>query len=297
MANKEKSAELVSEIINVFRCPICHSPMKVIDFKSIICSNHHTFDFAKQGYVNMMTRPSNSHYNKKLFEARQKMIMKGDLYALLHEKISEIIKEHSDVAINSTIMLDAGCGEGSHLQKVLDECNNDAITGIGVDISKEGIIMAAKKYKNSIWLVGDLANTPLADQSGHIILNLLSPANYMGFKRVLAPAGIVIKVVPGPNYLKELREAFFMNKNMQTYDNDDTVSLFKQHFDLVDHSKLSYSKELKQAELMNLVQMSPLAWNANKEQMDTFMNQCSSEITVELDILVGVNKHPKGDRE
>src|SRR5699024_10262572 len=71
MTNKEKSAKVVSEIVDIFRCPICHRSMKVVDFKSLICSNNHTFDFAKQGYVNMLTRPSNQHYDKNLFPKLQ----------------------------------------------------------------------------------------------------------------------------------------------------------------------------------------------------------------------------------
>src|SRR5699024_6375645 len=173
------------------------------------------------------------------------------------------------------IMLDAGCGEGSHLQMILNECNNEAITGIGLDISKEGIIMAAKKYKTPIWLVGDLASTPFADQSSHIILNILSPANYMEFKRILAPDGLVIKVVPRANYLKELRDIIFTDENKKIYSNDETVSLFKEHFYQVKQSKVSYSKVWKQEELMNLVQMAPLSWNVKEERLDAFMNQDS----------------------
>jgi|SRR5690625_1911659 len=293
MSNKERSAENLSEIVDVFRCPLCHSSMKVMNLKSIICSNNHTFDIAKQGYVNMMTRPTNSHYDKKLFEARQNMIMESDLYALLHEKISEMIEEHLGVSNYPTIILDAGCGEGSHLQMVLDECNNEAITGIGLDVSKEGIIMAGKKYKTPIWLVGDLASAPLADQSTCIILNILSPANYKEFKRVLAPDGFVIKVVPRANYLKELRDIIFTDENKKKYSNDETVSLFKEHFHQVKQSKVSYSKVLKREELMNLVQMAPLSWNVEKERLDVFMNQGSPEITVDLDILVGVNGRAK----
>src|SRR5690625_6399395 len=96
MTNKEKSAKVVSEIVDIFRCPICHRSMKVVDFKSLICSNNHTFDFAKQGYVNMLTRPSNQHYDKNLFEARQKIIMESNLYSSLHKKVSEIIGKHLD---------------------------------------------------------------------------------------------------------------------------------------------------------------------------------------------------------
>src|SRR5699024_11892183 len=71
------------------------------------------------------------------------------------------------------------------------------------------------------------------------------------------------------------------------------ISLFKRHFHLVKQSKLSYSKELNQAVLMNLIQMSPLTWNVKKEQLDVLINQGSSGITVDLDILVGINGHAK----
>src|SRR5699024_4119165 len=95
-------------------------------------------------------------------------------------------------------------GECSHLQKIINECRNKARTGIGLDIAKEGIIMASKNYHNPIWLVGDLANIPLTDQSRHVVLNILSPANYMEFERDLAPEGIIVRIVPRPNYLTEL---------------------------------------------------------------------------------------------
>src|SRR5699024_1452828 len=115
-----------------------------------------------------------------------------------------------------TIIFDAGSGEGSHLQKIINECRDRAITGIGLDIAKEGIIMASKNYHNPIWLVGDLANIPLTDQSSHVVVNILSPANDMAFKRVLAPEGIIVKIVPRPNYFKELREVIFTISDNKT---------------------------------------------------------------------------------
>lgn len=297
MTNKEKSAELVSKYVHVLSCPLCNSPFKVSNLKSLVCSNKHTFDFAKQGYVNMLTRSTNSHYNKELFKARHQIIMKSDLYILLHKKISKVINEDVNAANDQTMILDAGCGEGSHLQGILDECKNEAMTGVGLDISKEGIRMAASNYKESIWLVGDLANSPMVDQSCHVILNILAPANYKDFKRILVPGGLVIKVVPRSNYLRELREALLGDTEKQVYKNNETVSLFKQHFHLLDIFNLSYSKELTQTELVHLTQMSPLAWSSNKEHIDQFTNQGFSEITLDVDILVGINKLAKGSGE
>ncbi|RYL97006.1 methyltransferase domain-containing protein [Sporolactobacillus sp. THM7-7] len=297
MTNKEKSAELVNKYVHVFSCPICKSPMEVTHLKSLVCLNNHTFDFAKQGYVNMLTHAAHSHYDKQLFTARREIILKSGLYTFLHEKISEVINDALSAAKDEIMIVDAGCGEGSHLQRILDECENVRITGIGLDISKEGIRMAASNYKESIWLVGDLANSPLADQSCHFILNILSPANYKKFKRVLVPNGFVIKVVPRTHYLKELREAIFDGKDKKVYKNDETISLFKQHFHLADMINLSYTRELNHKELTNLVQMSPLAWNSSKNDINRIINQGISEVTVDLDILIGINKQIKGGEE
>ncbi|MCM3570481.1 putative RNA methyltransferase [Neobacillus mesonae] len=293
MTNKEKSAELVSKYVHIFSCPLCNSPMIFANLKSLVCSNNHTFDFAKQGYVNMMTRSTNSHYDKKIFEARNRIIMESGLYILLHEKISEVIDENMNASNDKIMILDAGCGEGSHLQRILDECKNEIIAGIGLDISKEGIRMAARNYKKSIWLVGDLANSPLQDQSCHIILNILSPANYKEFQRISVPNGLIIKVVPRSNYLKELREARFDEKDKTSYKNDETVSLFKQHFHLMDTFEISYTRGLNEKDLTNLTQMSPLSWNMSKDDMEQIINRGISRITIDLDILVGINKSNK----
>jgi 23S rRNA (guanine745-N1)-methyltransferase len=115
----------------------------------------------------------------------------------------------------------------------------------------------------------------------------------MEFKRVLAPRGMVVKVVPGPNYLKELRDILYTSSNKNAYTNDETKSLFKEHFHLIEEFNLSEVKELNQTELMDLIQMSPLSWHAEKERIDSFMNQDSAGITIDLDILYGIHKHAR----
>lgn len=290
MTKKEKTAKLVRDFIEVFRCPLCKESMQVVDLKSIVCPKRHTFDFAKQGYVNLMSRPSKSQYNKELFDARQKIITESNLFTSLHQQISQLIKEYIDVSNDPVVVLDAGCGEGSHLQRILEECKNKKITGVGLDVAKEGILMAAKKYEDPIWVVGDLANSPLADQSFHVILNILSPSNYKEFKRIIVQDGVVIKVVPGSNYLKELRGTVFDQTEKKNYKNNKTVSLFKKHFHEVKVTNLNETMNVNKKEIINLIQMTPLTWNLNKTELDMFTRETSSRITVDLDILVGVNQ-------
>ncbi|MFC0301206.1 putative RNA methyltransferase [Virgibacillus soli] len=297
MTSKERSAQMVNRMEDVFQCPLCKSPIKVVDLKSLICTNNHTYDFAKQGYVNMMARPVKSHYDKQLFAARHKIIAESKLYTEVHKKISEVMRKHVNGKEESIRIFDAGCGEGSHLQQIVNECKDDKITGIGLDISKEGIALAARNHKESmIWLVGDLASSPFTDQSLQTVLNFLSPANYKEFKRILAPGGLMIKVVPRTHYLKELRDEIFGKTDKESYENDKTVSLFQTHFDLVNQIKLNYTKKLSKAELINLVHMSPLAWNSDEAKIATFLNQDFRDITIDLDILVGINNGESENR-
>src|SRR5699024_12158224 len=120
----------------------------------------------------------------------------------------------------------------------------------------------ANNIKDTNWLVYDLTNTPIGYCSGQVILNLFSPANYMEFKRVLAPNGLVVKVVPRANYLKEFREVFIPETSNGMYSNDETVSLFKKHFHSVSHYQLCYSKTLNQEDLIHLADIPPLSCNA-----------------------------------
>ena len=285
MKKKEKSAALFQEHVHAIRCPICNSPMKVVELKSLICLQNHSFDFAKQGYVNLLTRPVKSNYDKELFKARQSIITESDLYLPLHQKISDMILEHVDR--EEVIVFDAGCGEGSHLQKILKECRDEKMVGIGLDISKEGIRQAASQYEGISWIVGDLANSPIADQSCHYILNILSPANYKEFNRILVPDGFVIKVVPNSNYLKELREVLFDQPNKKSYTNDETVSLFSEQFKLIDVVNLKYTEELTKQQSTNLIEMTPLAWNVSKDDVEQIIERGIPEVTVDLDILIG----------
>ena len=114
--------------------------------------------------------------------------------------------------------------------------------------------------------------------------------SYREFKRILGPNGFVIKVVPRPNYLKELREVLFEDTKKKKYNNDETVELFKKHFKLKDVFNLCYTKELNESERKNLAQMSPLSWNSKNTDIDSIMKQIPSEITIDLDILIGLNK-------
>ncbi|SDN09578.1 23S rRNA (guanine745-N1)-methyltransferase [Fictibacillus solisalsi] len=285
-----KSANYVSNYEAIFACPICHSTMKVIQSKSLICSKHHTFDFAKQGYINFTSHSIKTKYGKELFEARRKLITEGSFYKPLSHAIAKVINEHVGEKKETITILDTGCGEGSHLSTICDTVSSDffkSVVGVGIDLSKEGILSASKNYSDKIWAVADLANTPYKDKQFDVILNILSPSNYVEFNRLLKSDGLLIKIVPQNGYLKELREYLFHKPEKQSYSNAETVERFNENFQLADSFRLSYTLNLNKSLIQLLVQMTPLTWTATEQRVKSFLNKDSAQITVDLEILIG----------
>lgn len=291
MNKRTKGAAYANRFESIFKCPVCNSSMKVFELKSLICSNNHTFDFAKHGYINLMTRPVKSIYSKKLFEARRKLIAEDGFFDPLSQAIAEIIYKHVDTQRKSLSFIDMGCGEGSLLSNICESIHSKyqkIVAGAGIDISKEGVLKASKSYANKIWTVGDLANTPFKNEQFDVILNILSPSNYVEFNRVLKADGLLVKVIPQNGYLKELREVIFDQSEKQSYSNADTVERFNENFQMIDNTRICYTIPLDSLSIQSLVQMTPLTWKAPKEQIKkAFSERAAAQITVDLEILIG----------
>ncbi|MEC1177950.1 methyltransferase domain-containing protein [Metasolibacillus meyeri] len=272
LSKREASIYYVKQHMALFACPLCQAKMQLNDTGTMGCSKNHSFDMAKQGYMNFMTKPVATMYSKELFEARQEVIASG-LYDPLQQKIAELL-------VGEQIILDTGCGEGSHLARICAQIPN--AVGVGIDIAKEGIIAAAKFYSEKIWCVGDLANSPFQSASFTTILNILSPANYEEFKRLLQPNGKVIKVVPQEGYLKELRVQAFADSEKENYSNIQTVERFKESFAHVNVHRLTYTIPLATGLVSRLLQMTPMGWHIeNSEAVEL------PQITIDVDILIG----------
>lgn len=198
----------------------------------------------------MANRPKDEHYDKTLFQSRRKILTTTNLYTRLHERIKTTLEETKE----PIVLLDAGCGEGTHLQQILNITEQKIALALGIDLAKDGIVEAAKQYNEPLFLVSDLANPPLIDESCHIILNILSPANYHEFKRLLTPKkGILIKVIPRMHYLIELRDALLHGQKQKNDHNEQAKALFQQNFTLIDQQTLYEVRRVDPEDLKHLL--------------------------------------------
>ena len=281
----QKSEEL-------FRCPICSGAMKLEQEKSLICGKGHCFDLSRKGYINFLLRPVRTEYDKAMLQARNR-ILTGGFFLPLAQRICGILeRETSPAGQNPIRILDAGCGEGTFLAQTADRLRNlvpAGVNGIGMDISKEGIRIASGKHRGFLWCVGDLANCPFQDYRMDVILNLLSPSNYGEFHRILADGGLLIKIVPGSDYLKELRETLYDRTEKQTYSNEKVLRHFQEHFHLSGQERVRYSVAMDPEKLGDLIRMTPLSWSASREKIQGALHSGMDSVTVDMMVLIGKN--------
>lgn len=289
MRKIDAAQQLFAKHVHILQCPLCCTSMKMGSTYQLVCVNQHSFDMAKQGYVNFLTKPSRTEYGKDLFESRR-LMLKSPLYEQLTAAITSTVWElHQNSARHEWRVLDVGCGEGSYLSCVIQELSSNPaesdILGVGIDISKEGIFMAARDYPNLLWCVGDLAQVPFQRSQFDAILNIFSPSNSEEFKRLLREGGAVIKVVPGKDYLCQLRAALHSDTERENYSNDKVVNHFQEAFKMASCKQVRYTRAIDAEEAVRVADMSPLAWGVSPEKMKRVLD--IQTLTIDAFIMVG----------
>ena len=262
-----------------FACPICQENLTLLE-SSLKCNNRHSFDLAKFGYVNLAPQIKQSaNYDKENFQNRQQILEAGFYQAIL-EVVSDLLSNSK----NAKTILDIGCGEGFYSRK-LQERHPDK-TFYAFDISKDSVQIAAKSEPNWAvnWFVGDLARLPIKDASMDILLDIFSPANYGEFRRVLSKDGILIKVIPTKNHLKEIRQKVQDQLTNKDYSNQDIKNHFQNNFTILSSKTASLTKPITAEQLQSLLSMTPLLFHIDQSKIDWSQ---LTEITIEAEILVG----------
>ena len=263
------SAEKFFEQIELLRCPVCGTAF-VRDGNALRCQEGHTFDPSRKGYVHFLPNVNPSRYDAALFHARRRILESGFYDAVIDAIRAEIPKEAS-------VILDAGCGDGTFLKRLCE-----GRTAIGLDLSKDAILLAAHGGGPTLWMVGDLTRLPLADQSVDVILNLFSPAHYGEFRRVLKPDGLLLKLVPQSGYLKEIRK-LAGDRLKSEYKNDAVVQHFSEQFVPERVTRITNTFSITQEQAQDFLAMTPLTFGIDTKSLDA---RALKEITIDVELLV-----------
>jgi 23S rRNA (guanine745-N1)-methyltransferase len=250
----------------ILQCPVCRKSL-LNSADGYQCSNNHTFDAAREGYVNvLLAHKKNSKEpgdSKEMIRSRRRFLNLG-LYDRISDGINEtaagnLPKHRSERAFN---ILDAGCGEGFYLQRLKKFLAQRPGTReyYGVDISKFAVRQATQRDRSMSWFVASVIDLPFAESSLDMVLNVFSPADFPEFSRVLRETGRLLIVSPGPRHLNGLREIIYPDAREHA---PSTIrEEVKGFFSLSAETRISYPLELKSREaIMDLLAMTPYFWN------------------------------------
>ncbi len=274
-------------------CPHCGN-LLLQGEQSVSCASGHSFDVARQGYVNLMVgahRASDgaTSYSADFVEARRTAIERGFFAALVEDMARYLETKFGHRLLT---ILDAGSGEGSFLDLLARALGNrgfDAPLALGVDLAVPGVKHAASRFREMAWCVADLAKTPCRASSLDVVLNILSPANYAEFARILKPDGLVIKVVPTASHLREIRAAL---RSDSQFSNARVVEHFGDCLKMVDSMVVESVLPCGADGAAALFHMTPLSWHATEAQKNEFVQNPPEQLTVSFEVLVGVRASP-----
>jgi 23S rRNA (guanine745-N1)-methyltransferase len=256
-------------------CPLCQQLLTTTE-KTWFCANSHSFDVAKEGYVNLLLVQNKKSLSPgdtpQAVQARRAFLQAGH-YQPLRDAIEQILK-----SIKFSNILDIGCGEG-YYTSVMRQLSHDVF---GLDIAKPAVQTAAKRYPSITWLVASGAKLPFSSQSFDVVTSLFSPLPLEEMARVLKAKSYLLMVTPAPNHLFSMREALF--DNVQSHTPEKFIEHLSAEFTLLSQQTLTYHLNLDRISLKNLIAMTPYAWKARAEnrarleESDQFLTQASFQI-------------------
>lgn len=263
-------------------CPVCALALTRQD-KSYLCGNRHTFDIARQGYVNLhlvnQKKTQEPGDNKEMVLAREAFLNQHH-YAPISEAIVDCLE--AKLSGYNMAIADVGCGVGYYLhllQTALQLCTID-ITYYGVDISKEAIKLASK-YKPIHWLVASNKHLPFPEKSLDFVISVFSPIQTEEVCRVLKPNGMLLSVTPAKHHLMELRSQLY--EKVDEHDDEKMTSKLADYFTEIESRAIQSHFTLNtQAEIENLLKMTPYYWRATPEKRAAL--SALTELSLTLDV-------------
>jgi 23S rRNA (guanine745-N1)-methyltransferase len=279
---------------SILQCPVCRGPL-LLSADGYQCSNNHTFDAARQGYVNFLL--AHKKHSKEpgdspeMIRSRRRFLDLGH-YNRVSDGINQAVASnlHNSESGRAFTILDAGCGEGFYLKRLRESLVHYPgkpvpLTFYGVDISKYAVRMATQRDKTVDWFVASIADLPFAFSSLDVVLSVFSPVNAAEFSRVLGKTGRLVIVIPGPRHLNGLREIIY--PVAREHAQSALVEQARGLFSPLAETRINYQIELRSSgEIIDLLAMTPYFWNIDLNTKSRVEALARLTLDVDVEILV-----------
>ena len=244
-------------------CPVCGEKLNRQD-RSYVCPNRHSFDMARQGYVNLLTVQQKHSLNPG--DTREQVLsrrafLEAGYYAPILNTLIETAKE---LGITGPI-IDVGCGEGYYSAQLAAALNAELM---GFDISKEAVRCAAAKYKGPTWLTATASHIPVENGSAKLLTSLFALTLPEEFARVLAEDGYYFQVLACQDHLLGLKSIIYDELKFKEKDSVPELPGFVLHKSV----PIRFTFTVEGEQIRNLFSMTPHVFRIGKEGAERLKN-------------------------
>ncbi|MEV6910806.1 putative RNA methyltransferase [Amycolatopsis sp. NPDC051071] len=258
MTSRERGNDpLPPEIVRSLRCSVCGDPVGLIE-RTVRCERGHSFDVAKQGYVNLLHAriPAGTADTAPMVAARVDLLSSG-AYLPLADELAKVASEH----VHDGLIVDAGAGTGYYLAHALDAV--PGAYGLALDVSAVALRRAARAHPRAGAAVWNLWEPwPVADSCTSLILNVFAPRNAPQFHRVLAADGLLVVATPNPGHLRELGDLVISVDESKDARLEETLG---ERFSRVERREVTREMTLSAAQIRQVVEMGPSAHHLHRD--------------------------------
>ena len=272
----------------LFKCPSCNEALEKKE-KTYRCSNNHTYDEAKEGYVNLLLaqhkKSKNPGDNDEMIKSRQAFLNQG-YYASLSSKIVNIISS-MEKGFNQNI-LDIGCGEGYYMNEIKKASivENAKLSLCGIDISKTAVKLAGKRKMDALISVSSAYDLPFFDSSFQTILSVFSPVSTDEIFRLLQSENKIIMVGPAEEHLKGLTS--YIYDEVLPHKGNYSVIDDKKAFSLEEQIEIKEEINVKKEDILDLLRMTPYYWQTTLEIKEKIL--ALDELTTTIHFYIRIYK-------
>jgi 23S rRNA (guanine745-N1)-methyltransferase len=232
------------------RCPHCSGAL-VEAGGALRCTSGHSFDVARQGYVDLSGGHRVAGDTAAMIAAREAFLAAGHFDAIADAVRTAVGDGNGEVAV------EVGSGTGYYLARA-----RGSRAGIALDASRYAARRAARAGLGAI--VCDVWRPwPVRDGVAAAVLCVFAPRNPGEMRRVLAPGGVIVVVTPTPHHLMELVEPL----GLVRVDERKPERLAAALGDPVSEREVSARLRLSRDDVAALIGMGPSAHHVDAQQV------------------------------
>ena len=242
----------LSRAAGLLACPRCGEGL-ALDAKTARCPDGHTYDVARQGYLNLLGGPQPANADSAAMIETRGRVLSGvyeDVVALVADAVA---------ATGAHVVVDAGAGTGQYLAAALDRLP-DAV-GIATDVSVAAARRAARAHERLASVVADTwRGLPIRSDVADTVCCVFAPRNAAEFARVLSPGGRLVVVTPEPGHLASVRAAYGL-LDLDPDKDERLAQALADRFELVDSRRLTTVVEATAEQVADVIAMGPNAFH------------------------------------